>query len=46
MNFRRLSQAIAAALLAVGLISTGVAPATAAPKHAASSQQDTGWGFK
>ena len=46
MNFRRFSKAIAAALLAVGLVTAGVAPATAAPRHAPSSQTDTGWGFK
>ena len=46
MNFRRFSKAIAAALLAVGLVSAGVAPATAAPRHAPSGQTDTGWGFK
>jgi Spy/CpxP family protein refolding chaperone len=47
MNFRRISKAVAAALLAVGLITAGVAPATAATtRHAPSSQTDTGWGFK
>ena len=46
MNFRRISKAVAAALLAVGLVTAGVAPATAATKHAPSSQTDTGWGFK
>ena len=45
MNFRRFSKAVAAVLLAAGLVTAGVAPATAAP-HAPSSQQDTGWGFK
>ncbi len=47
MNFRRFSKALAAVVLATGLVTAGVAPAaTAAPKHAPSSQTDTGWGFK
>ena len=47
MNFRRFSKALAAALLATGLVTAAVAPATAAPKHTSSttSQRDTGWGF-
>ena len=46
MNFRRLSKAVAAALLAVGIVTAGVAPATAAPRHSSTNLQDTGWGFK
>ena len=46
MNFRRISKAVAAAVLAVGIVSAGVAPATAAPKHSATVTHDTGWGFK
>ena len=45
MNFRRFSKAVAAVLLAAGLVTAGVAPATARPpRHASSSLHDTGWG--
>ena len=46
MNVRRISKAVAAALIAVGLLTAGVAPATAASSHGAVSTSDTGWGFK
>ena len=47
MNFRRFSKAVAAVVLAAGLVTAGVAPATASPtttRHATYSQHDTGWG--
>ena len=46
MNFRRISKAVAAAPARRWTRHRRCRPATAAPRHAASSQQDTGWGFK
>ncbi len=44
MNFRRIAKPVAALLLAVGLVTAGVAaPAEAGPTRTAS---DTGWGRK
>ena len=48
MKSRRLLKPFAAAILAVGLVTLGVAPADAAgtPKAPISTTNDTGWGFK
>ncbi len=45
MNPRRLFQMVAAGLLAVGLLTTGSAPANALPSDPSRiSLSDTGWG--
>ncbi|MEO7352491.1 MAG: hypothetical protein ABIW17_11385 [Marmoricola sp.] len=46
MNLRHIFKPVAAAILAVGLLSFGVAPADAAPLHKATTMHtcDTGWG--
>jgi hypothetical protein len=45
MNIRRFAKSIAAAILAVGVIVTGVsAPAASAAPGKNISQRDTGWG--
>jgi hypothetical protein len=49
MNLRRISTPITALLLAVGIVSVGVAPADAAagPRTGSHTKPgDTGWGFK
>jgi hypothetical protein len=49
MKLRRILQPVAAALLAVGLVTAGVSPADAAPRTGSTSgysTNDTGWGFK
>ena len=48
MNLRRVLKPLAAAILAVGLVTVGVAPADAALARKAPTTHsfDTGWGFK
>ena len=48
MNSRRLLKPIVAAILSVGLLTLGVAPADAATKPSAPtlSKNDTGWGIR
>ncbi|HET7350508.1 MAG TPA: hypothetical protein VFJ28_06190 [Marmoricola sp.] len=45
MDLRRIAKSVAAAILAVGVIVSGVAaPASAAGKNTSVTQRDTGWG--
>jgi hypothetical protein len=45
MDLRRIAKSVAAAILAAGVIVSGVAaPASAAGKSTSVTQHDTGWG--
>jgi hypothetical protein len=46
MNLRRLAKPVSAILLAVGLLTIGVAPADAGVARPTQHTNDTGWGFK
>jgi hypothetical protein len=46
MNLRRFAKPVSAILLAVGLLTMGVAPADAGVARPAMHTNDTGWGFK